>query len=106
MAVDPGLGTWLLMVGVAPLLEEVVFRAGLQDGLLRRGVRAPVAVGLTAVAFAAAHALLRPGPWALATLLPAWVLGELYQRTRRLAPCIALHAVFNAIWLGVLRPVV
>jgi hypothetical protein len=29
-----------------------------------------------------------------------------YLRTRRLWPCIALHALFNALWWGVLRPLV
>ena len=56
--------------------------------------------------FRSAHALWRPGPWAWATALPALLLGGVYLRTRRLWPCIALHALFNALWWGVLRPLV
>lgn len=95
-----------LALGAAPVLEETVFRAGLQDALLRRGVSEVLSVLLTAGAFALAHALWRPGPWAWATALPALLLGGVYLRTRRLWPCIALHALFNALWWGVLRPLV
>ena len=95
-----------LALGLAPALEETVFRAGLQELLLRRGAPAALSVLLTAAAFAAAHALWRPGPWAWATGGPALLLGGVYLRTRRLGPCIALHALFNALWWGVLRPLV
>ncbi|WP_159105885.1 JDVT-CTERM system glutamic-type intramembrane protease [Ideonella sp. B508-1] len=95
-----------LALGAAPVLEETVFRAGLQDALLRRGASGAVSVLLTAGAFALAHALWRPGPWAWATALPALLLGGVYLRTRRLWPCIALHALFNALWWGLLRPLV
>ena len=93
-------------LGVAPVLEETVFRAGLQESLLRRGASGAVSVLLTAGLFAAAHALLRPGPWAWATAAPALLLGGVYLRGRRLWPCIALHALFNALWWGLLRPLV
>ena len=49
---------WVLLV-VAPLLEEAVFRAGLQDFLLRRTRPAWRANLLTALAFGLAHAALR-----------------------------------------------
>lgn len=93
-------------LGVAPVLEETVFRAGLQETLLRRGAAGVWSVLFTAAAFAAAHALWRPGPWAWATGGPALLLGWVYLRTRRLWPCIALHALFNALWWGLLRPLV
>ena len=41
-------------------------------------------------------------PWhvpALPVVPPALPVGALCQRQRRLVPCIALHAAFNAIWL-------
>jgi membrane protease YdiL (CAAX protease family) len=89
---------------VAPVLEEVVFRAGLHEALLRRlpqrcaagALRANV---LTALVFAAVHLATRPGVLAALTLLPALLVGALYQRRRQLAPCIAVHAAFNAVWL-------
>ena len=101
-AMAPTVALWLLLV--APVLEEIVFRAGLQEELLRKG-RLRAAAGavsanvFTALAFAAAHLALLPGHLAGLTVLPALLIGAVYQRQRRLAPCIALHAFFNAIWL-------
>ena len=88
---------WLL--AGAPVVEEVIFRLGLQQEFLSR-VRSPaVANAATAVVFALAHGLSQ-GTWqSLLTLLPALAIGSIYQRSRRVAPCIALHAAFNSIWL-------
>ena len=84
---------------LAPLTEEIVFRAGLQEALLRRPGTAPYANGATALAFAAAHVALRPGLWSGLTLLPALLIGALYGRRCRLGGCVALHAALNAAWL-------
>lgn len=94
----------LALLVVAPVLEEIVFRAGLQNFLLQHLRRHPAfgahtANLLTALAFAAAHIALRTGLLAGLTFVPALLLGALYQRQRRLVPCIVLHAAFNAIWL-------
>jgi membrane protease YdiL (CAAX protease family) len=91
---------WLL--ALAPLVEEVIFRLGLQEALLRRlpARRAWIANLATALVFAAAHVLLRPGWMAAATLLPALVLGVIYGRSRRLAPCVLWHALFNLAGLA------
>jgi hypothetical protein len=95
----------------APLLEEIVFRAGLQAWLQDRLAvdhstnpgtwlwRAGLANALTGLAFAAAHAAVRPSLLSALTLLPALLLGAVYQRTRRLRDCVVLHASFNAVWL-------
>lgn len=95
---------WSTLLLLAPLAEEVLFRAGLQDALSRHLSGRIRAAGLaanagTALAFAAAHMVLHPGPLASLTLLPALLIGRVYQQHRRLAPCVALHASFNAIWL-------
>lgn len=101
-AMAPTDALWLVLV--APVLEEIVFRAGLQEELLRNA-RLRAAAGafsanvFTAAAFAAVHLALQPGLLAGLTVLPALLIGALYQRQRRLAPCIALHAFFNAVWL-------
>lgn len=87
-----------LGVLLAPWVEEVVFRLGVQQGLLDRGWRPWPTVLATALVFGLAHALLRADWFGLATALPALVLGGLYLKTRRVAPCAALHAVFNLIW--------
>ena len=95
---------WSTLLLLAPVAEELLFRAGLQDALSRHlsgRIRAAelAANTATAMAFTAAHMLMQPGLLAGLTLLPALLIGRVYQRRRRLAPCIALHASFNAIWL-------
>lgn len=103
LAVAPAAAHWALLLVFAPVVEELVFRAGLQQALLHRLVRwragALVANLVTALAFAAAHFALHPGGLAALTLLPALLVGGVYQRRRKVAPCVVLHAVFNTIWL-------
>jgi membrane protease YdiL (CAAX protease family) len=90
---------WLL--AGAPVVEEVIFRLGVQHELLARWRSPAVANVLTALVFALAHGWSQ-GTWqSLLTLLPALFIGSVYQRSRRVLPCIALHAAFNAIWLAV-----
>jgi membrane protease YdiL (CAAX protease family) len=92
---------WLLLG--APVVEEIVFRVGLHECLLRALVtyvrRWPLwsANLAVALAFAVAHAVARPDVASAATLIPALAIGALYQRHRRVWPCIALHAAFNAV---------
>lgn len=90
---------------LAAVLEEVIFRAGLQEALLRwrhtasrRRLGLSAANLLTALLFAAAHAWTRSAWLAGATLAPALLLGWLYERRRSVWPCIALHAGFNLCW--------
>lgn len=96
---------WVVaLLVIAPVLEEIVFRAGLQELLLRRlegrQVNAAFAANaLTALAFSAAHLMVHVDLLAALTVLPALLIGRIYQLRRRIAPCIALHALFNAIWL-------
>ena len=85
---------------IAPLLEEAIFRAGLQEALLRRWQHPLLANVVTAVAFGLAHAALRGEAIAFAAALPALLIGALYQRTGRLRHCIVLHAAMNAAWLA------
>lgn len=91
--------TCLLLLVVAPVLEEVVFRAGLQDWLLRRRIQARASTVVTAMAFALMHGLTRS--WLLATwvFVPALVLGALYAHKRSLAPVVVLHSAMNLVWL-------
>lgn len=96
---------WMLLLVLAPVTEELVFRAGLLEGLLRRGWQTGTAVALSALVFAAAHLVTRTPGWALAIVLPGVLLGALYVRTRRVGPCIALHAAMNGVWLAVVAGV-
>lgn len=85
-------------VVVAPVLEEVLFRGLVQTALLEAGGRGR----RWAVIFVAASwfALVHVGqPWqALPPLFVLGiVLGWVYERTGSLAPCVIVHAGFNAV---------
>jgi uncharacterized protein len=92
-------------VAVAPVVEELFFRGLLLRSLQRR-VSAPVAVALSALAFAAAH-LLDPGAYVVVPALVAlgMISGVLAVRTGNLSRSILLHVGFNLLAvLSVLRP--
>lgn len=96
----PGPVGWdrlLLLLVLAPVLEETVFRAGLQEGLVRRGWCQRWAIGLSSLVFAACHALVQGWP-ALAVLLPSLVLGQVYGSSG-LRAAMACHAWFNLCFL-------
>lgn len=90
----------LLLVVLAPVLEEAAFRAGLHEWLLARRAT-PLATNLlVASAFALLH-LATQGRWeALLVAGPALLVGAAYNRWRRLRWCVLLHAAMNAAWLA------
>jgi membrane protease YdiL (CAAX protease family) len=91
----------ITLLVLAPLLEETVFRAGLQEALLRRWPRLPQLANVaTAAAFGLAHVVLRGDVAAFAVALPALLIGVVYQRSGRLRHCVLLHAAMNAMWLA------
>ena len=87
---------WLVVAGVAPVVEELTYRGlGFSLLLARYGKWAAiVAVGLL---FAASHGLVQAFP-ELATLGSA--LAWLRWRTRSVYPGMLVHAVFNSIALA------
>ena len=98
-----GVPAWraLVLLVMAPVAEELVFRAGLHDGLLRISVAPWLANLLTALAFGAAHMLLLGINSQTAFVwLPALLIGAAYNRWRRLRICIALHMAMNALWIA------
>jgi membrane protease YdiL (CAAX protease family) len=95
------LATGVVVVLVAPVAEEVLFR-GFMYRALRNRRSVPVAAGVVALLFGGIH---YSGPDTL-VLLPVLVfLGLvfclLYEWTGSLYPSIALHAVNNAVALAV-----
>lgn len=92
---------------VYPVLEEIVFRGGLQGLLLRyprygvswKGVT--LANVIASLAFVAAHMFVHDPLWAVATLVPSLVFGYFFDRHASLASPIALHVFYNAgyFWL-------
>lgn len=96
----------LKLLVLAPLIEESFFRGVLQRVLLAwaetRGRSPLIANAATALAFGAVHLVHASPAHALSVVAPALAIGVVYERTRALAPCIALHAAFNAVWLWIL----
>lgn len=101
---DP-VGVALVVVAavvVAPIAEEFFFRRALQGWLEERLPEAggALAIGLQAAAFAAAH--LGHGLAAAPLFLFGIVLGVVARATGSLAPCVILHALFNAVSVALL----
>lgn len=86
----------LSAVVVAPIAEELFFRRILQGWLEKQfaGDRG-VAVGVAALAFAAAHA--GQGLAFIPLFLLGCLLGVIAERTGSIAACILLHGLFNAV---------
>ena len=93
--------TSLLLLAIAPVLEEVVFRAGLQEWLLRQRIQPLASTVGGAMAFALMHGLTRSWLLAAWVFVPALVLGALYVRKRSLGPVVVLHSAMNLVWLWV-----
>lgn len=92
----------VLLAGLAPVVEELVFR-GLLYGWLEGRWGARVAFVVSSLAFAAAHIELKH----VVLVLPlGFVFGWLRQRTNSLLPSVAAHIVNNGFalaasaWLG------
>ena len=85
----------ILVVVAAPIFEEFIFR-----GLIFGGLRRTLGLALSVLASAAIFALVHP-PF---SVIPVFGLGVatalVYERTRMLLAPIAVHAVYNAIVVG------
>lgn len=98
--------TFLLLVLIYPVLEEVVFRGLIQDWAGKRLAGCtvgPVTAGnlATSTLFTLAHVGYHATPWALLVVFPSLVFGWLKDQTGSLIPPIGLHIFYNAgfVWL-------
>lgn len=100
----PDLGVVLRLLLLAPLLEEWILRAGLQEWMLRHLPRPDLRTRMLAVVIPAlAFSLLHIGAGiaaAGAVFLPGLVLGMIYLRTRKWWMCALMHLSFNAFALA------
>jgi membrane protease YdiL (CAAX protease family) len=98
-ATPPGAGSpalWLATLVLAPIFEELLYRARLIPAL-REWISAPLAIVATSALFALPHL----EPWnVLGTFLVGLMLGTVYVTTESIAICIALHAGLNAACLA------
>lgn len=91
-SLDSGTFGMIFMVAIlAPVLEEMLFRGVILRSFLRQYPRWPAICGSAAL-FGCAHMNLYQY---IAAVLMGIYLGWLYERTRSLLPCIALHATYN-----------
>lgn len=91
---------WLVIiaVGIAPPVEETLFRGVVLEALVRR-IRRFDAILVTTLLFGLAHTPDILGNWpAVAAILGGgWALAELRLRTRSLVPGVAAHMVYNGV---------
>jgi len=88
---------------LAPVLEEMLYRGIVLRGFLERYSRGNAIFG-SAVFFGAIH--LNMYQFLLGVVIGS-ILGWLYERTRSLIPCIALHGAYNSgtlVLSGLARP--
>ena len=90
------IGSCLIIIVVAPICEEIFFR-----GFLYRIVRGRLglwpALVISGALFGSVH-LAGGGPMAVALIAPlGFLLCLVYERSGSLYPCIALHALNNAL---------
>lgn len=103
---DGSVAAVLAVCVVAPLLEEMLFRGIVLRGFLQRYPRWQ-AIFMSALLFGAAHMNIYQF---VVGFVMGTVLAWLYERTRSLIPCIALHAAYNsttlllADWLDAASP--
>ncbi len=94
-----GLLIYFKLLVWGPIAEELVFRAGLQNWLMRHFNRPLIANGVTSFLFALGHYVVAGELLMWLTLLPSLVLGWAYAKTRSVGFVICLHAVLNMIFL-------
>ncbi|MGJ7503970.1 CPBP family intramembrane glutamic endopeptidase [Variovorax sp. ZT5P49] len=103
---DGSIAAVLAVCVLAPLLEEMLFRGIVLRGFLQRYPRWQ-AIFMSALFFGAAHMNIYQF---VVGFVMGTVLAWLYERTRSLIPCIALHAAYNittlllAEWLDAASP--
>jgi membrane protease YdiL (CAAX protease family) len=100
----------LSLVVAWPLLEEALFRGGVQPALLRTRWGAREAWGVTtanvatSVLFALAHLATQTPGWAAAAFVPSLVFGHFRERYSSIAPGAALHLFYNAGYFLLVAP--
>ena len=97
-------GYGVLLAFVAPLTEELFFR-GFVFGVLRERVGVVGGALATGVVFGLVHVAGSPIETVGVLVILGVLLCALYQKTGSLLPCIALHALNNAISFAVTKDI-
>lgn len=99
-------GRYLLLALVYPVVEEIVFRGFVQEGLQQRFTHKQLgpfswANIITSLLFTALHFIYHPPLWSALVFVPSLMFGFFKDKYQRLLPCMVLHAFYNAgyYWL-------
>ena len=95
----PGLAAWVGIVVLAPICEEVIFRAWLLEAW-QKIIGAPAALILTSIIFSVIHPMGLVAN--LIFIIPGLIFGALWLKTRSLTACVIAHGVYNAFSLTTL----
>ena len=101
----------LLLVLVYPVMEELVFRLGIQGWLRRCEALARTWGGVTgsniiaSILFASFHLFYQTAGWGAAVFFPSLVFGFFLDRYNSVLPGILLHVWYNAGLVIFLVPV-
>jgi uncharacterized protein len=90
----------VLVCVIAPIAEETFFRGYFFNALRSWRGLWPAAI-ITGLVFGAIHVGSAPPPFLVPLAVFGFILCLLYWRTGSLYPCIALHALNNALAFGV-----
>jgi membrane protease YdiL (CAAX protease family) len=82
-----------------PVVEELVFRAGLQKWLTQKTASPLVANSVTSAVFALVHYVISGNPASLAVFMPSLALGWAYQKTNSIVWTTGMHMLFNLVFL-------
>lgn len=107
----PSLSQFAIIALVYPVVEEIVFRAGIQHALLTRPAFSrsmsciSIANVITSLLFAAAHLFNQQPLWAALIIAPSLVFGWAYERYRTVIAPILLHMFYNTGFIALLLTV-
>ena len=97
---DYGILLTIYMAVFSPLVEECIFRAGIQGNIINKGVNKWVALGISAFIFGLVH-------WSIAMFLPitffGLVTGWLYMKSRSIYPSFILHTLNNTLSMVLIK---
>ena len=91
---------FVLIVLIAPVAEEIIFRGFVYAGL-RRTMTVPAAALGSAFIFAAVH-VSTPASGLAVIVVVGTILACLYERSRSVLPCMVTHALYNGLIFALL----